>query len=88
MKYGSIVRVAPNELCFCSPEAWQEIFGRRKNSTGEIGKDTVHYSEAADSILGAPKDKHTKLRVILSRGFSNRAMLDQEPLIQGHVNLL
>lgn len=88
VQYGNIVRVAPDELCFCSPEAWKEIFGRRNNATGEIGKDSVHYAEAADSILGAPKAKHAELRAILLRGFSNRAMLDQEPLIQGHVDLL
>lgn len=87
-KYGDVVRVAPGELSYCSPEAWKEIFGRRNNSAGEIGKDSVHYMEARDSILGAPKRKHLELRRILSRGFSSQAMLDQEPLLKTHVDLL
>lgn len=87
-KYGDIVRVAPDELSFTSPDAWKEIFGRRKNAIGEVGKDSVHYAEALDSLLGAPKEKHMRFRRILSRGFSNQAMLDQEPLIKSHIDIL
>ncbi|KAF4910609.1 Trichothecene C-15 hydroxylase [Colletotrichum fructicola] len=87
-KYGDIVRVAPDELVFCSPDAWKEIYGRRKTARGEISKDYVHYAEAKDSILGAPKDRHTQLRRILSRGFTNSAVLDQEGLIKSHVDQL
>ncbi|KAK1962023.1 cytochrome P450 CYP11/CYP12/CYP24/CYP27 subfamily protein [Colletotrichum sublineola] len=86
--YGDIVRVAPNELSYCSPEAWKEVFGRRKTAAGEIGKDSLHYAEAKDSILGAPKEKHTQLRRILGRGFSHKAVLDQERLIKSHVDQL
>ncbi|KAK2052110.1 cytochrome P450 CYP11/CYP12/CYP24/CYP27 subfamily protein [Colletotrichum caudatum] len=87
-KYGEIVRIAPNELSICSPEAWKDVFGRRKTIAGEIVKDSVHYAEAKDSILGAPREKHVQLRRILTRGFSNRAMLDQESLIKSHVDQL
>lgn len=87
-KYGDIVRVAPDELSFSSPDAWKEIYGRRKNANGEFGKDGIHYAEALDSLLGAPKDKHTRFRRILSRGFSNQAMLDQEFLLKSHIDLL
>ncbi|KAH0437092.1 hypothetical protein CcaCcLH18_03960 [Colletotrichum camelliae] len=87
-KYGDIVRVAPDELSFCSPDAWKEIYGRRKTARGEISKDYVHYAEAKDSILGAPKDRHTQLRRILTRGFTNSAVLDQEGLIKSHVDQL
>ncbi|OLN87487.1 Isotrichodermin C-15 hydroxylase 13 [Colletotrichum chlorophyti] len=86
--YGDIVRVAPNELSVCSPEAWKEVFGRCKTAAGEIGKDSLHYAEAKDSILGAPKDKHTQLKRILGRGFSYRAVLEQDQLIRFHVDQL
>ncbi len=26
-KYGEIVRVAPNELSYTNPDAWQEVYG-------------------------------------------------------------
>lgn len=28
-KYGSVVRVAPNELLFTGPDAWEDIYGYR-----------------------------------------------------------
>lgn len=87
-RYGDVVRVAPGELSVCSPEGWKEVFGRRNNTAGEMGKDSLHYMEARESILGAPKERHAGLRRILSRGFSNQAMLDQEPLLKKHIDLL
>lgn len=84
-RYGDVVRVAPDELLFSSSEVWKELFGRRKNAAGEIGKDPIHYAKGLDSILGAPRDKRASFRKVLTKGFPNQAMLEQEPLIKGHV---
>ncbi|KAF5541483.1 cytochrome P450 monooxygenase [Fusarium phyllophilum] len=37
--YGDIVRVAPNELSFGYPEAWEDVMGHRKRGQAENGKD-------------------------------------------------
>ncbi|KAF5021010.1 hypothetical protein F66182_6941 [Fusarium sp. NRRL 66182] len=87
-KYGDVVRVAPDELSFSTSQAWKELLGRRKNAIGENGKDRIHYAEGLDSVLGAPKDKHARFRRILTQGFSNRAMLEQEAIIKGHIDNL
>lgn len=40
------------------------------------------------NLFGANLEDHTRMRRVLSRGISMKAMLDQQPLISTHVNLL
>lgn len=43
----------------------------------------------AESVLNARKDAdHSRMRRVLAHAFSEKAMREQEPLIQGYVNLL
>ncbi|KAM5353465.1 hypothetical protein ACJ41O_000115 [Fusarium nematophilum] len=87
-KYGPIVRVAPDELAFCSAEAWEAIMGHRKGSGGENSKDVVFSAGSENNILGANREDHRRFRRILSNGFSSKAMYDQQPLIMRYVDLL
>ena len=41
-KYGSIVRIAPNELSFNSAEGWRDIYGNRIGKP-EMSKDQLFY---------------------------------------------
>jgi len=50
-KYGDVVRVAPNELSYVNPDAWQEIYGRNvrqvngeKKEASVLPKDAEFYS--------------------------------------------
>ncbi|KAK0614865.1 cytochrome P450 monooxygenase [Bombardia bombarda] len=94
-KYGSVVRVAPNEVSFISGEtAFPDIYGFR---TGRLKghqnmkKDPVWYvnpSNGAPSILQANDEDHTRGRRVLAHAFSERAVAAQEPLVQRYVDQL
>ena len=43
----------------------------------------------AENIINAKRDAdHSRMRRVLAHAFSEKAMREQEPLIQGYVNLL
>ncbi|KAI5926239.1 cytochrome P450 [Camillea tinctor] len=87
-KYGDVVRITPNELSFVHYDAWKDIFGHRKSGQGEHSKDPIFTAPLASTIIGAGRDDHRRLRRILSHGFSAQAMLDQQPMINGYIDLL
>lgn len=89
-KYGDIVRIAPDELAYNDSRAWKDIYGHRSGK-GEVPKDPNFYLNTAAghlSIIAAPSERHGFLRRLLSHGFSEKALRDQEPIIQYYVDLL
>ncbi|KAI6351423.1 hypothetical protein MCOR25_009942 [Pyricularia grisea] len=87
-KYGETVRVAPNELSFINPEAWNEVMGHRNsnNSQLENNKDPHYVDPSSGTMISAPKPDHTRMRSILNTAFSSQAMRDQAPRIAAHVD--
>ncbi|PHH78381.1 hypothetical protein CDD82_3074 [Ophiocordyceps australis] len=86
-KYGSVVRVGPNELSYITPEAWEAIMGRHRGRL-ENPKAPWYCSPDTHDIIGAPPDDHARMRRLLSQCFSSRALLQQQPLFKQHVDLL
>jgi cytochrome P450 len=92
-KYGPVVRVGPNELAFSSPEAWKDIYGHKTGSTQgmeEMSKAKMFYRNPGmpPSLISEDRENHAVLRRLMSHGFSERSMREQEPIIGGYVNLL
>ena len=91
-KYGPVVRISPNELAFCEPQAWQDIYGRRQQGQEELSKYVGFYRPVARkspaSIMSASRHDHALLRRRLAPGFSDRSLRDQEPIIGAYVDLL
>ena len=89
LKYGPIIRIAPDELIFLDAKAWKDIYGHR-NGTPEYIKDPslIFTANAGPSLFSVPKDDHSKLRRLLSHGFSDKALREQESVISGYANLL
>ncbi|KAI9639968.1 hypothetical protein NHQ30_011637 [Ciborinia camelliae] len=90
--YGEVVRTAPDELSFTSPQAFQDIYAK-KNGKPSFPKDPIQYTMAASgsvpSILGVISDKdHSRYRRLLAHAFSEKALREQEPLIKHYVDLL
>jgi len=89
LKYGDVVRIAPDELAYNDHRAWKDIYGHRSGK-GEIPKDPNFYLNTAAghlSIIAAPSERHGTLRRLLSHGFSEKALRDQEPILQYYVDL-
>lgn len=89
-KYGPIVRIAPGELSYVSPIAWKQIYGHRSSGQAELSKDKKYHAGYGreQSLLNADREYHSELRKLLAHGFSDKALRDQETIIQQYVNLL
>lgn len=74
--------------------AWQDIYGfrvGRSKGTGQFPKDPVWYPPPANgvpSMLIAGDAAHGRQRRTVSHAFSDRALKDQEVLLQRYVDLL
>jgi len=88
-KYGNVVRIAPDELSYTSPEGWNQIYGHRPGKS-EIMKDPKFYTSVASgqgSILNSDRVRHSVMRKQMSHGFSERAMRDQEVVLRTYADL-
>ncbi|GKT87518.1 trichothecene C-15 hydroxylase [Colletotrichum tofieldiae] len=86
--YGDIVRIGPNELALSHAEAWKEVCGHLQRGQEENGKDPKYANEEADmSLISASRERHGPLRRLLSHAFSARAMAEQQPLMDRHIDL-
>ncbi|EPE34250.1 Cytochrome P450 [Glarea lozoyensis ATCC 20868] len=89
-KYGSVVRIAPNELAFTTEKAWYDIYGKPDRKLPELRKDPSMFLAPPNGVYGMifePSEKgHARMRGVLSNGFSRKAVADQEPCIARTVN--
>lgn len=87
--YGPIVRLSPNELSFVRADAWEDIYGHRLGNPS-FPKDPLWHRPSVNgvrSILSANDADHSRIRRLLVHGFSEKALREQEPLIQSYVDL-
>ncbi|KAB2572400.1 Cytochrome P450 monooxygenase rdc4 [Lasiodiplodia theobromae] len=91
-RYGAVVRLAPDRLSYTKAEAWKDIFGHRTGGHRANPKDARTQSGAIDgyhSLVTEPDDeRHGQTRRVFSHAFSDRALVQQEGLIQGYVGEL
>lgn len=90
-QYGSVVRIAPDELVFADARAWKDIMGHRAPGEPEMEKAPAFYrtiKTAPTTLLVADREEHGRLRRQLAHGFSDRSMRAQQPIIKQYVDLL
>ncbi|KAF7595373.1 hypothetical protein BBP40_006366 [Aspergillus hancockii] len=90
-QYGDIVRISPNMLVYRNPQAWKDICGHRKHGDAPFVKDPEFYPEqvTGHTMLTTPSEiYHSRARRLLSHAFSEKALKEQEPLLQSYVDLL
>ena len=85
-KYGPVVRVGPNEMSFASPTAVREIYTSDvfvKEETFYRAKRVFHENHM---FSFRDPEAHKQRRKLLSRGFSQAAMLDFEHNISNKID--
>lgn len=93
-QYGDVVRLSPTEVSFISGDrTWPEVYGFRtgKHKTLPYLKDRSWFAiplNGVYSIIVADESSHSRMRRNLSHAFSDKALKEQETLIQGYVDLL
>ena len=86
--YGDIVRIAPDELSFARTDAWGDIYSNR-GSAPAFPKSKVWHDKQPGrpmSVLNAIDPKtHARYRRAIDPGFTERAVLMQESIVQEYV---
>ncbi|TGJ81696.1 hypothetical protein E0Z10_g7076 [Xylaria hypoxylon] len=88
-RYGDVIRIAPNELVFLTPQAAKDIYlAQEKNleSFVQVGYDALDTGD--NGISGEPNPvRHREVAKKLAPAFSNKNLKAKETTIQKHLNL-
>lgn len=87
--YGSMVRIAPNELALAYEGVWDEVQGNTYGN--EMPKWEPYYRVQTNQtgfIMTAPPEEHSQMRRSLSYGFSDRGIREMESRIVGMLDKL
>ncbi|KAL3458995.1 cytochrome P450 [Aspergillus heterothallicus] len=87
-RYGRVVRVAPNLLSFSSPEAVREIYMNPKFTKASRFYIAKHIFNEDMLLTFRDPHRHRQRRKLLSRGFSQAALVEFEPHITEKIGLL
>ena len=90
IRYGPVVRTAPNELSYINPTAFKEIYGHTQRGKQEFTKDQKYHSGLGREpiILNADRHYHGHIRKLLAHGFSEKSLRAQETVLQEYVDVL
>ena len=89
-QYGPVVRTAPGELSYISLDALKSIYGHRQPGEG-FRKNPAFFQPATNgvhSILTSEGDAHSRVRRTLLPAFSDKALLEQQDILQHFTGLL
>ncbi|MCJ1394081.1 hypothetical protein MMC18_006959 [Xylographa bjoerkii] len=80
---SDVIRTSPDELSFTAPAAWRDMYAQIPGRKA-FPKDQRLFV-GINSIITANDADHSRLRRILAHAFSDKALREQEPLLQTHV---
>lgn len=82
------MRIAPDELSYICPEAWNDIYDSKVRP--EMTRDPRFFQDAGgkgQSLLTVTHDHHRAMRKKLAQGFTAKSLRDMEPLRLSYVDL-
>ncbi|OQE41266.1 hypothetical protein PENCOP_c005G02167 [Penicillium coprophilum] len=88
-KDGYVVRIAPDELSYICPEAWDDIYGSKV--IPEMTRDPRFMQDVGgqgQSLLHVTHGRHRAMRKKLAHGFSAKSLRDTESLRASYVDSL
>ncbi|KAI0450753.1 cytochrome P450 [Xylaria acuta] len=87
-RYGDVIRIAPNELVFLTPQAAKDIYLAQENhleSFVQVGYDALDTGD--NGISGEPNPvRHREVAKRLAPAFSNKNLIAKETTMQRHMN--
>ncbi|MCJ1271052.1 hypothetical protein MMC22_010951 [Lobaria immixta] len=86
-QYGSIVRIAPDEIATTSSGAWKDIYTSKPLMPKDPFSQTPPMN-GAESLFTAAGETHHRIRKTFINAFSDKALKDQSPIIDSYVRLL
>lgn len=89
-QYGPWVRIAPDEVSFSDPRAWAEIYSSANGRPAFPKHPIWHQSRPGEesTIMTALEPDHARMRLSLSKAFSDSELRLQEPLVISHSDIL
>ncbi|KAJ2996690.1 hypothetical protein NUW58_g893 [Xylaria curta] len=90
-RYGSAVRIAPNEISFSSAQSWKDIYGTRQGHEpfvkGHFYSGGSFAGIGTTSIISERRPEvHRQMRNYLAGAFSDRSILEQEGIVAASVD--
>lgn len=86
-QYGPVIRIGPDEITTISPTAWKEIYASKPILPKDPHSQTPPLN-GAHSLFTATGATHKRIRETLVNGFSDRALRNQSPIIEGYADQL
>jgi cytochrome P450 len=89
-QYGDVVRIAPDEVSFARVDAYNDIYSNTTGSPAFPKSKLWHGSQPGKpmSVLNALDPRvHARFRKAMDSAFTEKALRQQEPIVQKHVSL-
>ncbi|KAK0110139.1 hypothetical protein ONS95_002792 [Cadophora gregata] len=82
--------MTPNDLSFCTSQAWKDIYGYRKGGQHLERDPRFFYTDPsrAQNIIGSNEENHARLRRVMIHAFSDSALQAQESLVTAYCDKL
>lgn len=91
-RYGSVVRIAPDELSYTDARGWRDIYLPQPPSQLPFERTSLWFTPVRPtdptSIMGADEDAHARYRRAFMPAFTDRALNSQFPLLETNVSNL
>ncbi|CAI6029751.1 unnamed protein product [Clonostachys chloroleuca] len=89
-QYGPIVRFDINRVSLTTADAFKTIYGHKNDADKTFHKDPSGYraKKVASHIINANHEDHKRMRRLISHAFSDKALRNQEPVVQSYVDKL
>jgi hypothetical protein len=82
---GDVIRVAPNQIIFNTPEAIKDIYGVMASTRGVV-KDELYHRMAGDGahdlVQLRDRNEHSSRRKAIANAFAAKTVVNMEPVIR------
>jgi cytochrome P450 len=86
-RYGSVVRLAPNELSFIDASAWRDIYTGQNGNKGFPKNNIISGAQGFYSLTDANDIDHSRFRGLIQKSFSAQALQAREGIFHRYVGL-